>query len=154
MRPTVVILAAGLGTRMKSALPKALHRLGGKPLILHVLEAVTGLEPERTVLVLGHHAAQVRQAVEGFAVETVMQERQLGTGHAVRQASEAIATATGPVSSVSPSSASVIQTLFISTSVCRSGSPSAPLTPCAGNIPASRCCRIDTLVLEGGVVLE
>lgn len=97
MRPTVIILAAGLGTRMRSALPKALHPLGGKPLILHVLDAVMGLEPERTVLVLGHHATQVRQAVEGFNLEVVMQERQLGTGHAVRQASEAIAKAGGPV---------------------------------------------------------
>jgi len=97
MRPTVVILAAGLGTRMKSALPKALHPLGNKPLILHVLDAASGIDPERTVLVLGHHADLVRQAVEGFAVEVVMQDRQLGTGHAVRQAAEAIAAATGPV---------------------------------------------------------
>jgi len=97
MRPTVVILAAGLGTRMKSALPKALHPLGGRPLLLHVLDAVSGIDPERTVLVLGHHAGLVREAVEGFDLEVVMQDRQLGTGHAVRQASDAIAAATGPV---------------------------------------------------------
>jgi bifunctional UDP-N-acetylglucosamine pyrophosphorylase/glucosamine-1-phosphate N-acetyltransferase len=97
MKPTVVILAAGLGTRMKSALPKALHPLAGKPLLLHVLDAVAGIVPERTVLVAGHQADLVRAAAAGYDVEIVLQEQQLGTGHAVRQASGAIAAAQGPV---------------------------------------------------------
>ena len=97
MRPTVVILAAGLGTRMRSALPKALHPLGGKPLVRHVLDAVAGIDPARTVLVLGYQAERVQQAVEGYPVDIVLQAEQLGTGHAVRQASDTIAKADGPV---------------------------------------------------------
>jgi bifunctional UDP-N-acetylglucosamine pyrophosphorylase/glucosamine-1-phosphate N-acetyltransferase len=97
MNPTVIILAAGLGTRMKSDLPKALHLLGGKPLLRHVLDASTGIAPERTVVVIGHQADLVRAAVEGCDVEITVQEEQLGTGHAVRQAADAIRSARGPV---------------------------------------------------------
>jgi bifunctional UDP-N-acetylglucosamine pyrophosphorylase/glucosamine-1-phosphate N-acetyltransferase len=97
MRPTVVILAAGLGTRMRSALPKALHPLAGKPLVRHVLDTVRSMGPARTVLVVGHQADRVRQAVAGYDVEVVLQAEQLGTGHAVRQASAAIERAEGPV---------------------------------------------------------
>lgn len=97
MRPTVIVLAAGLGTRMRSAMPKVLHPLAGKPLIRHVLDAVSPLGPEKTVLVLGHQADRVRSVVEGYDVEVVHQAEQRGTGHAVRQAVEAIASAPGPV---------------------------------------------------------
>lgn len=97
MNPTVIILAAGLGTRMKSTLPKALHALAGKPLLLHVLDAVAGTAPERVVIVLGHQAELVRAAVAAYDVEIAIQEQQLGTGHAVRQASDAAAAAKGPV---------------------------------------------------------
>ena len=97
MRPTVIILAAGLGTRMRSALPKALHRLAGKELIRHVLDAVMPLGPGTTAVVLGHQADRVRQAMIGYAVEVVHQAEQLGTGHAVRQAADIIAAAEGPV---------------------------------------------------------
>ncbi len=97
MSPTVIVLAAGLGTRMKSGMSNALHPLAGQPLIAHVLEAVAGMETERVILVLGHQADLVRKAVEGYDVEVVMQEQQLGTGHAVRQAAAAIEQAKGPV---------------------------------------------------------
>ncbi len=97
MKPTVVILAAGLGTRMKSGLAKALHPLAGRPLVHHVLHAAAAVEPARTVLVLGHQAERVRKASEGFPAEFVLQHEQLGTGHAVLQAREAIAGAAGPV---------------------------------------------------------
>lgn len=97
MKPTVIILAAGLGTRMKSGLAKALHPLAGHPLIQHVLKAAKGIEPERTVTVLGHQADAVRAAVEEFGAEIVLQHEQLGTGHAVLQAKEAISVAAGPV---------------------------------------------------------
>jgi bifunctional UDP-N-acetylglucosamine pyrophosphorylase/glucosamine-1-phosphate N-acetyltransferase len=97
MTPTVIVLAAGLGTRMRSKLPKALHPLAGKPLVRHVLDAVAGMGHAHTVVVVGHRAEQVRQAVEGYPVETVLQEEQLGTGHAVLQAKEAIARSRGPV---------------------------------------------------------
>ncbi len=97
MKPTVVILAAGLGTRMKSALAKALHPVAGLPLIQHVLNAASGTDPEKIVLVLGHQSDRVRNAVHESRVEIVLQAEQLGTGHAVRQAKEAIAAAAGPV---------------------------------------------------------
>lgn len=97
MKPTVVILAAGLGTRMRSGLAKALHPLAGRPLIQHVLEAVSGLVVQRTVAVLGHQADRVRKMVEGYGATIVLQAEQLGTGHAVMQAQEAIAAAKGPV---------------------------------------------------------
>ncbi len=97
MKPTVIILAAGLGTRMRSALPKALHLLAGKTLIRHVLDTVVPLEPEKTVVVLGHQADRVRAAMEGYVVEIVYQAEQLGTGHAVRQAVDVISSVRGPV---------------------------------------------------------
>lgn len=99
MKPTVVILAAGLGKRMKSDLAKALHQLAGRPLIQHVLTAAAGVAPEKIVLVLGHQADKVRKAVgEGERrLEIVLQAEQLGTGHAVQRAGEAIAAAPGPV---------------------------------------------------------
>lgn len=97
MKPTVVILAAGLGTRMKSGLAKALHPLAGRPLVQHVLNACLAVDPEKTVLVLGHQADKVREAAREYQPEFVLQYEQLGTGHAVRQAREAIAGAAGPV---------------------------------------------------------
>ena len=97
MKPTVVILAAGLGTRMKSGIAKALHLLAGQPLVRHVLRAAAEVGPEKIILVLGHQAGQVRNAVGDRAVELVLQTEQLGTGHAVQQASQAIREASGPV---------------------------------------------------------
>lgn len=97
MNPTVVILAAGLGTRMKSDLAKALHALAGRPLIQHVLNAAAGVEPEKIILVLGHQADKVRSAVGEYRPEIVLQAEQLGTGHAVQQATEAFSTGADPV---------------------------------------------------------
>ena len=85
-------MAAGKGTRMKSALPKVLHRLGGQSLLQHVLQAAAGLGAERTVVVTGHGAAAVEAAV-GPAARCVRQEPQCGTGHAVQQAAPALDTA-------------------------------------------------------------
>ena len=90
----IVILAAGQGTRMHSALPKALHRLGGKPLLAHVLEAAASLDNSGIHAVIGHGAELVRRTFESpdfpFAgsggLNWVPQERQLGTGHAAQQA--------------------------------------------------------------------
>ncbi len=97
MKPTIIILAAGLGTRMKSGLAKALHPVAGRPLIQHVLNAASELDPEKIVLVLGHQAETVRSAVSEYRTEIVLQAEQLGTGHAVLQAREAIDAAAGPV---------------------------------------------------------
>jgi bifunctional UDP-N-acetylglucosamine pyrophosphorylase / glucosamine-1-phosphate N-acetyltransferase len=82
----IVILAAGKGTRMKSALPKVLHRLAGRPLLLHVLDACATLGAQRTVIVTGYAGADVERCVAARQVRCIRQEPQLGTGHAVQQA--------------------------------------------------------------------
>jgi len=80
----VVILAAGKGKRMKSDLPKVVFDLAGWPLIRHVVAAVEGLKPERTIAVTGHGREKVDAALAGIAVQTVLQREQKGTGHAVK----------------------------------------------------------------------
>ncbi|NEA41663.1 bifunctional UDP-N-acetylglucosamine diphosphorylase/glucosamine-1-phosphate N-acetyltransferase GlmU [Streptomyces sp. SID11385] len=84
----VVVLAAGEGTRMKSATPKVLHRLAGRTLVGHVLQAAGELEPKEVVVVVGHGREQVTAhlAESDAAVRTAVQEEQRGTGHAVRTA--------------------------------------------------------------------
>ena len=85
MRLISVILAAGQGTRMKSDLPKVLHPLAGQPLVLYAVQVAQAVTGTRPVLVVGHGSGQVRQVL-GDRVRYVVQERQLGTGHAVLQA--------------------------------------------------------------------
>lgn len=84
-----IVLAAGKGTRMKSQLPKVLHPVLGKPMIQRVLEGLIPLHLDKVILVIGHQATAVQQAVATFnlpfAVEAVVQEPQLGTGHALMQ---------------------------------------------------------------------
>ena len=84
-----IVLAAGKGTRMKSSMPKVLHRLAGKPLLGHVLDTVGSLEPASITVVIGHGAEQVQQTIE-HSVNWAMQTEQLGTGHAVQQALDGI----------------------------------------------------------------
>jgi bifunctional UDP-N-acetylglucosamine pyrophosphorylase/glucosamine-1-phosphate N-acetyltransferase len=82
----VVILAAGEGTRMKSALPKVLHPLAGTPLVQWVLAAVRQLRPQTIHLVVGHKSAQVRAALANDKLRFVEQKEQHGSGHALKQA--------------------------------------------------------------------
>jgi bifunctional UDP-N-acetylglucosamine pyrophosphorylase/glucosamine-1-phosphate N-acetyltransferase len=82
----VVILAAGQGKRMRSALPKVLHRIAGRPLLAHVIDAARALKPERIHIVYGHGGAEVRAAFAGAELEWVEQAKRLGTGHALMQA--------------------------------------------------------------------
>jgi len=85
MKVTAVLLAAGQGTRMKSSLPKVLHLLCGKPMLWHVLEALKSATTEKPVVVVGYGAEEVTKYL-GDAAQTVVQEPQLGTGHAAMQA--------------------------------------------------------------------
>ncbi|MEP6771703.1 MAG: NTP transferase domain-containing protein, partial [Polaromonas sp.] len=94
----VVIMAAGKGTRMKSSLPKVLHRLGGKALLQHVIECAAFLSARKAVVITGHGADAVEAACHRFtpqhggvdaqpvSLQFARQEPQLGTGHAVQQA--------------------------------------------------------------------
>jgi bifunctional UDP-N-acetylglucosamine pyrophosphorylase / glucosamine-1-phosphate N-acetyltransferase len=82
-----VILAAGKGTRMKSELPKVLHPVGGEPMIVRILRTASHFQPVTSTVVVGHGADKVRAALAPFpGVGTVVQEPQLGTGHALMQA--------------------------------------------------------------------
>lgn len=93
----LIVLAAGRGTRMNSDLPKVLHELGGMPLFAHALASAEPLNADRTVLVVGHGGDAVAQAAHGLNpdITVVRQTEQLGTGHAVLQAQDALGDFTG-----------------------------------------------------------
>ena len=105
VRPAaVIVLAAGEGTRMRSSTPKVLHRIAGRSLLGHAVHAAAGLAPEHLVVVIGHGAERVRAELDELAAElerpvvTAVQEKQLGTGHAVGCGLEALpADLAGPV---------------------------------------------------------
>ena len=99
MSTSLIILAAGKGTRMRSDLPKVLHKVAGFPLLAHAMASGAALSPERTVIVTGHGAEQVDAAARNFdeTATCVLQEEQLGTGHAVLQARPALEGVSGDV---------------------------------------------------------
>ena len=82
----VIILAAGKGTRMQTSLAKVLLPVAGHPLLHYVLDLSSRLNPARTIVVVGHQADQVKEAFAGGEIEFVVQNEQLGTGHAAQQA--------------------------------------------------------------------
>ncbi|MEN9012626.1 MAG: bifunctional UDP-N-acetylglucosamine diphosphorylase/glucosamine-1-phosphate N-acetyltransferase GlmU [Yoonia sp.] len=92
MTTALIILGAGMGTRMNSELPKVLHPIGGAPMIVHAMRAGAGLSPEKTVIVAGHGAEAVSKAALAYDpdAQTVLQSEQLGTAHAVAQARDAL----------------------------------------------------------------
>ncbi len=92
-----IILAAGQGTRMKSKLHKVLHPIAGRPMLLHLIASLAELGPERQVVVVGAGREQVEAAVAGHDVTIAVQAEQLGTGHAVAQAHDALAGFVGDV---------------------------------------------------------
>jgi bifunctional UDP-N-acetylglucosamine pyrophosphorylase/glucosamine-1-phosphate N-acetyltransferase len=92
-----IILAAGLGTRMKSSLHKVLHPIAGKPMLLHLLDSVAALAPAWQVIVVGALRDQVEAAVAPYGAAIAVQSPQLGTGHAVQQAEPALADFAGDV---------------------------------------------------------
>lgn len=87
---SVVILAAGLGTRMRSCVPKVMHKLSGKPLINWVIDAVNPLKPDNIVVVVGYGREIIENFLSGNNVKFVYQEKQLGTAHAVMQAEKVL----------------------------------------------------------------
>jgi len=89
---SIIILAAGQGTRMKSSRPKVMHALAGKPMIEHVVDTSLALEPDQIILVVGHQSDQIRQLMKDRSLEFVEQVEQLGTGHAVAQCLEVLKT--------------------------------------------------------------
>ena len=91
-----VILAAGQGTRMRSRLPKVLHPLLGKPMLAYAVEAALALAPEKLVVVVGHGAEAVKEALRGYPVVFAEQKEQLGTAHALLQAESLLGGFPGP----------------------------------------------------------
>src|SRR5260370_31707121 len=89
----VVILAAGKGTRLKSSLAKVLHRAGGRPLVEHVAAACAPLKQRKTVVVVGYQAEQVSAVGELLKAESVLQQPQRGTGHAMQVARRTLGSA-------------------------------------------------------------
>ena len=96
-RFSVVILAAGQGTRMRSDTHKVLHPIAGKPMLLHLLSTVEAMGADRRVVVVGKGREQLEAALEGHGVITALQAEQKGTAHAVQMAEEALAGFEGPV---------------------------------------------------------
>ena len=82
----IVILAAGQGTRMRSALPKVLHPVAGNSMLGHVIHSARQLDPQRIHVVIGHGADVVRERLAADDLNFVLQDKQLGTGHATAQA--------------------------------------------------------------------
>src|SRR6188474_1370276 len=82
----IAVLAAGMGKRMRSGMPKVLHPLGGRPLLAHVLETARKLSPERICVVYGHGGDAVRQRFPDADLKWALQDPPLGTGHALAQA--------------------------------------------------------------------
>lgn len=93
----LIVLAAGKGSRMKSDMPKVLHKIAGAPMLIHALRAGQTLGPDRTVVVAGHGADKVAETVRNFdpQAEVVLQAEQLGTAHAVAQAGRSLDTHAG-----------------------------------------------------------
>jgi bifunctional UDP-N-acetylglucosamine pyrophosphorylase / glucosamine-1-phosphate N-acetyltransferase len=96
MSIAAIILAAGKGTRMKSDLHKVLHPIAGRPMLMHLMDAVDALSPARKVVVVGSGKEQLEAALKGSA-ELAVQEPQFGTGHAVQQAERALSGFEGDV---------------------------------------------------------
>ena len=99
MSNSLIVLAAGMGTRMNSDLPKVLHKIAGAPLVVHAMKSGEALGLDHTVVVVGHGGEAVEAAVKDWNPDAVVvtQEEQLGTGHAALQAREALAGIEGNV---------------------------------------------------------
>ena len=80
---SIIILAAGQGTRMKSARPKVAHAVAGRPMLQHVVDTSLSLAPDQMIIVVGYQSEQIRELMKGQDVEFVEQSQQLGTGHAL-----------------------------------------------------------------------
>lgn len=93
MATALILLAAGMGTRMNSDLPKVLHQIAQAPMLVHAMRSGTALAPDQTVIVAGHGAEAVTQAAQAFDedAQIVLQTEQLGTAHAVAQAAPVLA---------------------------------------------------------------
>jgi bifunctional UDP-N-acetylglucosamine pyrophosphorylase / glucosamine-1-phosphate N-acetyltransferase len=130
-----IILAAGQGTRMKSDLHKVLHPIAGRPMLLHLVASVAELAPERTVAVVGARREQVEAAVAPHGVGIAHQAEQLGTGHAVAQARDALAAFDGDVL-ILYGDVPLVRAATMRSMIARLHAPDAPASVVLGFRPA------------------
>jgi len=127
----IVILAAGMGARMRSKLPQALHSVLGKPLLYYLLDTARSLKPAQTVVVVGHQAEQVKEQLAdhgvGQSISFVLQSPQLGTGHALQQTTSLLSGRSGLVL-VLPSNLPLLTTQTLEKLLEAQQSSLAPLT--------------------------
>ncbi len=123
----VIVLAAGRGTRMKSALPKVLHPVCGRPMVSHIVRAALAVEPARVAVVVGFGGDQVRAALAAEPVEFVDQPEQLGTADAVARCRDSMA-GCNQVMVLNGDSPLVTRDLLIRLLVARAGAPLAFLS--------------------------
>ncbi len=90
IKKAAVVLAAGKGKRMKSDIPKVLHRIGGMPMITIIINTLIELKFDKIIIVIGHEGEQIEKELADYPVEFVWQREQLGTGHAVMMAKESL----------------------------------------------------------------
>ena len=148
-----IILAAGKGTRMKSDLHKVLHPIAGQSMLLHLLDAAGTLSPERTVVVTGAGREQVEAAVAPLGVSTALQAEQLGTGHAVAQAEDALAGFDGDVL-ILYGDVPLVRAETMRAMLERLNAPDAPAVVVLGFRPADPGAYGRLIVAEGGDRLE
>jgi bifunctional UDP-N-acetylglucosamine pyrophosphorylase / glucosamine-1-phosphate N-acetyltransferase len=150
MQVSVIILAAGQGTRMNSDLPKVLHHVAAAPLLHHAMRASMSLEPDRTVVVVGHGAEAVTAAAlaENPDAQIIIQAEQLGTGHAVLQALPALEGFSGKVIVLYG------DTPFITPETLEKLATSAADVTVLGFHTDSRPQRYGRLVMEGDALLR
>jgi bifunctional UDP-N-acetylglucosamine pyrophosphorylase/glucosamine-1-phosphate N-acetyltransferase len=147
----VIILAAGKGTRMKSALHKVLHPIAGRPMLEHLLESAAQLAPERQVVVAGHGRDQLEAALAGRAA-IALQEPQLGTGHAVLQAQEALAGFEGDVL-ILYGDVPFVHTETMRAMIARLHAPDAPAVVVLGFRPADTL-QYGRIIAEDGRIAK
>jgi len=147
----IVILAAGKGTRLKSSQAKVLHRAGGRALVEHVVRACAPLKARKVVLVVGHQAEQVSAVAEPFGAESVLQQPQRGTGHAMQVARRALGSA--KIAVVLPGDAPLIrtETLRAMLAAHRSGNAAATVLSAVVNDPSGygRILRKSETAVQG-----
>ncbi|WP_267348902.1 bifunctional UDP-N-acetylglucosamine diphosphorylase/glucosamine-1-phosphate N-acetyltransferase GlmU [Sphingomonas sp. GM_Shp_2] len=148
-----IILAAGKGTRMKSDLHKVLHPIAGQSMLLHLLDAAGTLSPERTVVVTGAGREQVEAAVAPLGVSTALQAEQLGTGHAVAQAEDALAGFDGDVL-ILYGDVPLVRAETMRAMLERLNAADAPAVVVLGFRPANPGAYGRLIVAEGGDRLE
>lgn len=148
-----IILAAGQGTRMKSRLHKVLHPVAGRPMLLHLLASVAALKPERQVVVVGAGREQVEAAVAGRGVDIAVQAEQLGTGHAVAQAQDALGDFGGDVL-ILYGDVPLVRAETMAAMITRLHADDAPVAVVLGFRPADAAAYGRIIANEAGVIAK